>query len=208
MKHIKLFENFGEKTIQFRDHKGSKEDSFATSRDYTEFELQLHIDELYPDNTGFVIAEYGDEYMVKVEIDGQYYPVGFSDSKFQDDVYYNESRINEEFETDDISHSLSDWWISCDDQLPEDRQLVTIYSPKSQMSKINICIFKKGISKKEREELKLAGDERGITYTGSDEHANNRKPYEWDVQGPGSYFGQDVTHWMPIPSSPDSDYRA
>ena len=204
MKHIKLFENFGEKTIQFRDHKGSKEDSFATSRDYTEFELQLHIDELYPDNTGFVIAEYGDEYMVKVEIDGQYYPVGFSDSKFQDDVYYNESRINEEFETDDISHSLSDWWILCDERLPENDQKVIIFAPKAQMPKINICIFKKGISKKEREELRLAGDERGITFTESDEHANNEKPYNWKVDGPGSYFGQHVTHWMPIPDSPDA----
>jgi hypothetical protein len=115
--------------------------------------------------------------------------------------------VNEEFETDDISQSLSDWWISCDEQLPENRQLVIIYAPKSQMSKINICRFERGISAKEREELKLSGDERWRAYSGSDEHANNRKPYKWDVQGPGSYFGQDVTHWMPIPDSPDSDYR-
>ena len=27
--------------------------------------------------------------------------------------------------------------------------------------------------------------------------------YKWDIQGPGSYFGQDVTHWMLIPDSPD-----
>ena len=121
--------------------------------------------------------------------------------------YNNESKVNEEFETDDISQSLSDWWISCDEQLPENRQLVIIYAPKSQMSKINICRFERGISAKEREELKLSGDERWRAYSGSDEHANNRKPYKWDVQGPGSYFGQDVTHWMPIPDSPDSDYR-
>ena len=75
------------------------------------------------------------------------------------------------------------------------------------MSKINICRFERGISAKEREELKLSGDERWRSYSGSDEHDNNRKPYKWDVQGPGSYFGQDVTHWMPIPDSPDSDYR-
>ena len=121
--------------------------------------------------------------------------------------YHNESKINEEFETDDISQSLSDWWISCDEQLPENRQLVIIYAPKAQMSKINICRFEKGISAKEREELRLLGDERGRAFSGADEHANNRKPYKWNVQGPGSYFGQDVTHWMPIPDSPDSDYR-
>ena len=207
MRYIKLFENFGEKTIQFRDHKGSKADSFSTQRDYTESELKTHIDELYPGNTGFVITEYGDEYMVKVEIDGKYYPAGFSNSKFQDDEYHNESKVNEEFETDNISQSLSDWWISCDEQLPENNQKVIIYSPKSQMPKINICRFEKGISAKEREELKLTGDERWRTFSGADEHANNRKPYKWDVQGPGHYFGQDVTHWMPIPDSPDSDYR-
>lgn len=120
---------------------------------------------------------------------------------------YNESKVNEEFETDDISQSLSDWWISCDEQLPENGQLVIIFAPKAQMSKINICRFKRGISAKEREELRLSGDERGRTFDGADEHANNRKPYKWDVQGPGSYFGQEVTHWMPIPDSPDSDYR-
>ena len=54
------------------------------------------------------------------------------------------------------------------------------------------------------EELRLAGDERGITFTESDEHANNEKPYNWKVDGPGSYFGQHVTHWMPIPDSPDA----
>ena len=116
-------------------------------------------------------------------------------------------KFNEEFETDDISHSLSDWWISCDEKLPENGQKVIIFTPMAQMSKINICIFKRGISAKEREELRLLGDVRGRTFDGADEHANNRKPYKWDVQGPGSYFGQEVTHWMPIPDSPDSDYR-
>ena len=209
MKHIKLFENFSqqaEKTIQFRDHRGSKVDSLATKTNYTESELKSHIDELYPGNTGFVITEYGDEYMVKVEIDGKYYPAGFCDSKFEDDVYNESYKVNEEFKTDDISIGLADFWIPVEEQLPENRQLVIIYAPKSHMSKINICRFEMGISAKEREELKLAGDERGITFTGADQHANNRKPYKWEVQGPGSYFGQDVTHWMPIPHSPDSDY--
>lgn len=203
MKHVKLFENFGQKTIQFRDHKGSKTDSLASQKDYTESELKTHIDGLYPGNTGFVITKYGDEYMVKVEIDGRHYPAGFCDSTFEEDSY-QESKVNEEFETDDISQSLSDWWISCDEQLPENGQLVIIYAPKSHTSKINICRLERGISAKEREELKLAGDERWRTFSGADEHANNRKPYRWKDQGPGSYFGQEVSHWMPLPDSPDA----
>ena len=116
-------------------------------------------------------------------------------------------KFNEDFETDAISQSLSDWWIPCVEKLPEKDQQVIIYTTIKGKS-INICTFKRGISAKEREELKLSGDKRGITFTGADEYSGNRKPYNWDVvYGPGSYFGQDVTHWMPIPDSPDSDYR-
>ena len=27
---------------------------------------------------------------------------------------------------------------------------------------------------------------------------NNKVPYKWDTFGPGSFFGQDISHWMPI----------
>lgn len=30
---------------------------------------------------------------------------------------------------------------------------------------------------------------------------NNHKPYAWE-DGPMKWFGQDVTHWMPVPESP------
>jgi hypothetical protein len=94
MKHIKKFESFGEKVIQFRDHRGSKIESESTKKEYTKQELQKHLNDLYPGNTGFIISEYGDEYMVKVEMDGRYYPAGYCDSKFEDDSYYSSSDLN------------------------------------------------------------------------------------------------------------------
>lgn len=32
---------------------------------------------------------------------------------------------------------------------------------------------------------------------------NNLAPYEWKEFGPGTYFGQDVSHWMPLPEAPE-----
>lgn len=29
---------------------------------------------------------------------------------------------------------------------------------------------------------------------------NNRLPYSWHPFGPGCFFGQDISHWCPIPS--------
>ena len=114
--------------------------------------------------------------------------------------------INEEFtleDSEDISISLAGWWIPCSELLPENRQLVIIYSPKSQMGKKNICQFHKGISKKEREEM--GGSERARTVEFGDEDGNNMKPYAFKVyKGPGQYFGQEVTHWMPLPADPNS----
>lgn len=85
LNYVKTFENFATETIQFRDHSGSKSDSLSTQKNYTREELQAHIDDLYPENDGFIITEYGREYMVKVKMNDQYYPAGFSDSKFRDD---------------------------------------------------------------------------------------------------------------------------
>lgn len=82
LKHVKTFESF-EKTILFRDHKGGKSDSLSTQKSYTVSDLQSHLDDLYPGNTGFMFKEYDSEYMVKVQIDGEYYPAGFSDCKFE-----------------------------------------------------------------------------------------------------------------------------
>ena len=114
---------------------------------------------------------------------------------------FNELLSNEDFNSEDISMSLSDWWISCDEVLPKNHQVVIIYSPSSQMGKVNICEFKKGISKEERKQM--GGTERARTTKTGDEEGNNRKPYCFKVSGgPGQYFGQEVTHWMPLPSDP------
>ena len=33
----------------------------------------------------------------------------------------------------------------------------------------------------------------------ADQEGNNHVPYRWDCMGPGSFFGQDISHWMSIP---------
>ena len=109
----------------------------------------------------------------------------------------------ETFDSQEVSDSLSDWWIDCNEALPKPNQVVIVYAPKSQMYSFCVCKFEKGISTEERKQL--AGTERALTFKASDEHSNNRKPYCWSkAGGPGTYFGQDVTHWMPLPSDPET----
>ena len=108
----------------------------------------------------------------------------------------------ENFDSEDISRSLADWWISCEEALPKPNQVVIVYAKESQMADYSICTFLKGISSEERKQM--AGTERALTFKAADEHSNNRKPYCWKKFGPGTYFGQDVTHWMPLPSAPDT----
>ena len=114
---------------------------------------------------------------------------------------YNEvltSSDLQSFDVEEISLSLSEYWIPCDLTLPEDGQKVIVYA-KSQMK---IAEFEKGISLAERDALP-EGSERAITWSGADESDNNKKPYRWNIH-PGSYFGQEVTHWLPIPAKPGS----
>lgn len=109
----------------------------------------------------------------------------------------------ENFDSEDISRSLADWWISCEETLPKPNQVVIVYAKESQMADYSICTFEKGISMKER--TQMAGTQRALIIKAADEHDNNRKPYCWKRKlSPGSYFGQDVTHWMPLPSAPDT----
>jgi hypothetical protein len=114
---------------------------------------------------------------------------------------YNEALTSsdlENFDIEEISLALSEYWIPCDVVLPEDGQKVIVYA-KSQMK---IAQFEKGISLAERGALP-EGSKRAITWSGADEHNNNKKPYRWNTY-PGSYFGQEVTHWLPIPAKPGS----
>jgi hypothetical protein len=108
----------------------------------------------------------------------------------------------ENFDSEDISRSLADWWISCEEALPKPNQVVIVYAKESQMADYSICTFEKGISMEERRQM--AGTERALRFKAADEHGNNTNPYCWRKFGPGTYFGQDVTHWMPLPSAPDT----
>jgi hypothetical protein len=113
-------------------------------------------------------------------------------------------RIFENINTEEISWSLSDWWIPVEEQLPKDGEVVIVYfGNQNTRSKISIVRFEKGISKQEREDLKESNPERFRTYKSSDEDGNNKRPYIWKNLGPGSYFGQEATHWMPLPGTPD-----
>ena len=112
-------------------------------------------------------------------------------------------------------------WIDVNDRLPEDKEYVFIYAGNYMQSmKYAVAMIVKGISKEERQ-LMIDGklpnpDTTGYTGRGqhkinskrsndfyaSDEHGNNLKPYNWDTFGAKSYFGQQVTHWMPLPNPP------
>lgn len=78
-----------------------------------------------------------------------------------------------------------------------------------------------GISEKERQEMKGTGKDyqdspaenhgfyktsglRSDTYRQGDEHGNNAVAWEWDSFGPDSFFGQTITHWMPIEPLPSA----
>ena len=81
-----------------------------------------------------------------------------------------------------------------------------------------VAILEKGLSENDRQKMKdgTLPDEqtrppedhgsyklsglRSDTYRSCDEHGNNQVPYYWDTFGPDSFFGQDISHWMPIPS--------
>ena len=90
-------------------------------------------------------------------------------------------------------------WISVKDRLPDDGETVLIYDGNAfQWSpSVNSAIFRRG---KTKEELKANGY-RSIA--GCDEDGNNKKPYAWYCpHSHMSWFGQYVTHWMPLPEPP------
>jgi len=115
-------------------------------------------------------------------------------------------------------------WISVKDKLPEPNKYVFIRhcltnwkDPDHQSGvQYDVAKFVRGISLEERKlmkEGKLPSSkssgwclsdgwkehERWQIYRSEDEHGNNSVPYDWETFGPMKYFGQDVTHWMPIP---------
>ena len=81
-------------------------------------------------------------------------------------------------------------WISIDDRLPKDKQRVLVFVPDNNVYGYN----------RERECIHAA------TFVRSRIDGNNKKPYEW-VNSPRKYFGQDISHWMILPSPPKGDNK-
>ena len=106
-------------------------------------------------------------------------------------------------------------WISVNERLPERGEYVLIWCGSVQVARIE-----KGISMAERKAMQdgilddpvergwcasegWRSHRRSDLFRGCDEWGNNLVPYHWYANGgPMSWFGQDVTHWMPLPEPP------
>ena len=106
-------------------------------------------------------------------------------------------------------------WISVDDRLPEEGKYVIVWVGSVQVARIE-----KGITEEERQKMKNGEIDdrieygwiqstvciplkRSDLYKACDVHGNNRVPYRWKANGgPMEWFGQNVTHWMPLPETP------
>lgn len=98
-------------------------------------------------------------------------------------------------------------WISTKDKLPEEGKYVLArhnrgtWVDEDDPENVNCVVVKlrRGISIIERTALP-DNDERKKCYTSDDEYGNNLVPYSFHQFGPDHYFGQQITHWMPIPA--------
>lgn len=104
-------------------------------------------------------------------------------------------------------------WINTKDKLPEEGKYVLArhnrgnWVDSTDQENVNCIVVKlvRGISIEEREKMKK-GElpqtlERSQVYKAEDEYGNNIMPYNWQMFGPDSFFGQTITHWMPIKST-------
>jgi hypothetical protein len=118
-------------------------------------------------------------------------------------------------------------WISTKDKLPEEGKYVLArhnrgtWNDRDDQENVNCVVvkLKKGISKEERELMKSGklesktikiidcgglwgGTSRSVPRhnitRAEDEEGNNLVPYNWSSFGVDSFFGQTITHWMPI----------
>lgn len=113
---------------------------------------------------------------------------------------------------------LPDGWISVKDRLPEENEYVVIWCKGD----CQIARIERGISEEERSAMMrgelpdpkvycygkdgVTAHKRSSLYYGCDVHGNNTVPYRWKANGgPMDWFGQDVTHWMPLPKPPKED---
>ena len=100
-------------------------------------------------------------------------------------------------------------WISCSESLPGDGNFVlvlvkTIRGEDEYGSRHRVMRIIKGLTASQRK-LKEIQQGYECSYGNADEHENNKKPYKWIDAGNCSSFGQEVTHWMPLPSPPESE---
>ena len=105
------------------------------------------------------------------------------------------------------------------DKLPEEKEYVLI----AMHDVIEVARIEKGISQEERRKMK-SGEipdaeefgyepgkppfvvKRSDSIKAADQEGNNLVPYIWRARsGPMEWFGQYVTHWMPLPESPKED---
>jgi hypothetical protein len=106
-------------------------------------------------------------------------------------------------------------WISVKERLPEEGKCVIVW-----VGSVQVAMIEKGITEEERQKMKNGEVEDRIEYGWSqstgciplkrsnlyracDVHGNNRVPYCWKANGgPMEWFGQNVTHWIPLPEAP------
>lgn len=89
-------------------------------------------------------------------------------------------------------------WINTEDRVPEHGDVVLIRTNRTNVTTYrgqpmqhHVATFCKGVTAAEVEAS-------GVQHF-ADEGGNNLRPYRWSGDGPCSWFGQDVTHWMQIP---------
>lgn len=89
-------------------------------------------------------------------------------------------------------------WTATSDRLPEDGQQVLCYTPETNL--YNARHEPVHIWRMDFVRGKIPGPKD--TIGSADLHGNNRVPYVWRCENGGSIFGQNVTHWMPLPELP------
>lgn len=96
-------------------------------------------------------------------------------------------------------------WISVQDRLPMNGQRVLVYDGGATQwnPTVSAAVFVKG---RTHEEIMVEYRDTGrLWYTFGDEEGNNKKPYGWRGDAHMQWFGQQVTHWMPLPKPPKED---